>query len=87
MVVTLAFLALMLAAFTVYGARSAATGEAGDPVPTRIVTVHEGDTLWGIAGEVAGPGDVRGMVHRIQELNALPGSAVYVGQEIAVPVG
>jgi hypothetical protein len=85
-VVTLLFLAVLLAAFTAFGARSAATGEAGDPVPTRTVTVGEGDTLWEIAGSVAGPGEVRSMVHRIQELNALSGSALDVGQEIAVPV-
>lgn len=85
-VVTLLFLGVLLAAFTAFGARSAATGEAGEPVPTQMVMVGEGDTLWEIAGTVAEPGEVRSMVHRIQELNALSGSAVYVGQEIAVPV-
>jgi LysM repeat protein len=84
-VLTLLFLGLVLAAFTVFGATSAATGEAGEPVPTRTVVVDEGDTLWGIASAVAEPGGTREMVHRIQELNALPGSGVYVGQRIAVP--
>jgi uncharacterized protein (DUF2236 family) len=36
-----------------------------------------------IASEVAEPGQVRDMVHRIQELNALAGSSLQVGQEIA----
>jgi len=80
-------LALVLAALTVFGSHSAATGEAGTPVPTRTVEVDEGDTLWGIASEVAEPGEVREMVHQIQELNALTGSGLAVGQEIAVPVG
>jgi hypothetical protein len=79
-------LALVLAALTVFGSHSAATGEAGSPVPTRTVEVGEGDTLWGIASEVAEPGEVREMVHQIEELNALSGSALAVGQEIAVPV-
>ena len=82
-----AFVVLVLAALTVFGARSAATGEAGDPVQTRTVEIGEGDTLWGIASTVAEPGEVREMIHQIEELNALSGSGVVVGQEIAVPVG
>ncbi len=70
----------------VFGATSAATGEKGEPVPTRTVVITQGDTLWGIASEVAAPGEVRAMVHRIQELNALAGSGVVIGQELAVPV-
>lgn len=86
-VAVLLFLGLLLAVLTVYGSHSAATGEAGTPVPTRTVEVGEGDTLWGIASDVAEPGQVRDMVHQIQELNALSGSSLQVGQEIAVPVG
>jgi LysM repeat protein len=82
----LVLLGLLLAVLTVYGSHSAATGEAGTPVPTRTVEVGQGDTLWAIASETAAPGHVREMVHQIQELNALPSSALQVGQEIAVPV-
>ena len=85
-VAVLLFLGLLLAVLTVYGSHSAATGEAGAPVPTRTIEVGEGDTLWGIASEAAEPGQVRDMVHRIQELNALSSSGLRVGQEIAVPV-
>ena len=86
-VAVLLLLGLLLAVLTVYGSHSAATGEPGTPVPTRTVEVGEGDTLWGIASDVAEPGQVRDMVHQIQELNALSGSSLQVGQEIAVPVG
>ena len=85
-VVIFLFLGLLLAALTAFGTTSAATGEAGEPVPTRTVMVDQGDTLWMIAAEVAAPGEVREMVHRIEELNALAGSGLYVGQRIAVPV-
>ena len=85
-VAVLLLLGVLMAVLTVYGSHSAATGEAGVPVPTRTVEVGEGDTLWGIAADVAAPGETREMVHRIQELNALPSSGVHVGQEIAVPV-
>ena len=80
------FLGLLLAALTVSGPHSAATGEAGAPVPTRTVEVGAGRHPVGIASEVAAPGQVREMVHQIQELNALSGAGLPVGQEIAVPV-
>jgi len=82
----LLFLGVLLTVLTVFGSHSAATGEAGRPVPTRTVVVGSGDTLWDIASEVAAPGEVRAMVHQIEELNALTGPGVSVGQEIAVPL-
>jgi peptidoglycan/LPS O-acetylase OafA/YrhL len=87
LVVVLAVLALALAVLTAFGPHSAATGEVGVPVQTRTVEVGAGDTLWGIASRVAAPGEVRDMVQRIEELNAMSGPGVTVGQEIAVPVG
>lgn len=85
--VVLLLTGMVLVMLAVFGQHSAATGEAGTPLRTRTIEVRPGDTLWGIASEVAGPGQVRTMVHRIEELNALDGPAVSVGQEIAVPVG
>ena len=81
------FLVAAFVVLTVMGGQSAATGESGVPVETRTVMVGEGDTLWGIASEVAEPGEVREMIHRIQELNALPSASLSRGQELAVPVG
>ncbi len=87
LVAVVLFLAVLLAVLTVYGSHSAATDQPGTPVPTRTVEVGAGDTLWGIASDAAAPGQVRAMVHQIQELNALSGSTLQVGQEIAVPRG
>ena len=86
LVVTLLLLGLILGAFVALGGQSVATGEAGAPVPTRTVVVGEGDTLWAIASEVAEDGDIREVVHEIEQLNSLPGPVLEVGQEIAVPV-
>ena len=86
LVVTLVFLGAVLLAAVAFGARSAATGDAGSPVPTRMVQVGPGDTLWDIASQIAGPGQVREKVLQIEELNALPGPALRVGQRLAVPV-
>jgi LysM domain-containing protein len=50
------------------------------------VVVEQGDTVWSIAGEVAGPGqDVRAVVDAIQQLNDLEGSALVVGQVLLLP--
>lgn len=85
LVVTLFFLALAMAALTLFSGYSVATHSAGDAVPTRTVEVQEGDTLWAIADQIAGPGEIREVVHEIQELNSLPGVALVEGQLIAIP--
>ncbi len=85
--VLVAMVTLVFVVLTVFGSHSAATGELSTPVQTRTVVVAPGDTLWGIASEVAAPGQVRDMVHQIEELNAMSGPGVTVGQQIAVPVG
>ncbi|SDX52177.1 LysM domain-containing protein [Geodermatophilus africanus] len=52
----------------------------------RSVVVEPGDTVWSIAGEVAGPGqDVRTVVDAIEELNDLEGSVVVPGQVLELP--
>ena len=85
--VVLLLIGLLMVTLTVFGSHSAATGERGTPVPTRTVEVGRGDTLWTIASSVARPGHVRETIHQIEELNALTGPGLTVGQEIAVPVG
>ncbi|MGY1671747.1 LysM peptidoglycan-binding domain-containing protein [Geodermatophilus sp. SYSU D00710] len=50
------------------------------------VVVQPGDTVWSIAGEVAGPEqDVRVVVDAIEELNDLEDSAVVAGQVLRLP--
>jgi Tfp pilus assembly protein FimV len=85
--VVLLFLGLLMVTLTVFGSHSAATSDRGTPVHTRTVEVDRGDTLWTIASSVAKPGHVRETIHQIEELNALTGPGLTVGQEIAVPVG
>ena len=49
------------------------------------VVVHPGDTLWSIARSVAGDGDVRTVVARIEEVNGLHGAALRPGQVLRLP--
>lgn len=86
-VAVLAFLALALGVMLAMSGWATATLEGGAPEPVRVIEVHPGDTLYGIAGDLAEPGQVRAMVHRIQELNSLPGSTISEGQTLAVPAG
>jgi len=72
---------------TLGGFSAVATRDAGTPPPVRVVTVHAGDTLYGIAADVAAPGHIRDTVHQIQELNSLSSSSLSEGQKLAVPLG
>ena len=80
-----AFLLAALVAMVLSGGFAAAGRAAGTPEPVRVVQVQPGDTLFGIAGELARPGHVRDMVHRIQQLNSMSGSSLQVGDSLAVP--
>ncbi|WP_157944136.1 LysM peptidoglycan-binding domain-containing protein [Blastococcus atacamensis] len=52
---------------------------------TSSVVVERGDTLWGIAGSVAGDEDIREVVARIVELNGLDGGRIAPGQVLQLP--
>jgi LysM repeat protein len=84
-VLLLLILAVLMGAVLALGGYSAASGSRGPAQPTRTVVVEEGDTLWGIAASIAGPGEIREVVHELEELNALPGPELVEGQRIAVP--
>ena len=86
-VLLLLLLTVVMSAVVALGGYSAATDRRGAAVDTRTVVVQEGDTLWGIAARLAGPGEVREVVHELQELNALPTPELVEGQRIAVPAG
>ena len=86
LVVFLTSLLVVLAAAFVLAGGAVGTGEAGQPEPTEIVQVAPGDTLWGIASEIATDGDVRSMMREIERLNALESAGLAAGQKLRVPV-
>ena len=74
----------VVASLASVGARASAGSER--PVASRVVTVHRGDTVWGIASRIAGPSaDPRPMVQRLIEANHLQGGLIAVGQRLVVP--
>jgi nucleoid-associated protein YgaU len=84
-------LALALGCAVALGSLAAPLVGGGDRSGLRLagersVVVESGDTVWSIAGEVAGPGqDVRTVVDAIEELNDLQGSVVVPGQVLELP--
>lgn len=50
-----------------------------------VVVVQAGDTLWGIAKEIAPNTDRRAVVHQIRQLNDLGTRSLQAGQSIVVP--
>ena len=62
------------------------TDSPGEQIPTEIVQVSPGQTLWGIASEVASDGDVRSVMTQIERLNALETTGLQAGQKLRVPV-
>ena len=69
------------------GGWATATLEGGTSEPVRVIEVAPGETLYDIAADLAAPGEIREMVHRIQQLNSLPGAQISEGQQLAVPRG
>jgi len=64
-------------------AGGAVGGAAGEPV---AVVVGSGDTLWGIAQEIAPDRDPRSVVQQIRSLNDLGTRSIVPGQSILVPI-
>lgn len=77
-----------LVALAVFGANSAVADgaeQSGASQSFDYVTVQAGETLWGLAEEIAPSADPRDVIADIVSLNQLPSSEVQPGQRLAVP--
>ena len=81
--VVLSLMVLLGAGFSMRAGAGAALNDA----PTSYVTlvVAPGESLWSIASDAAGRGDVRAMVDEIISANSLSGPDVAAGQVLRVP--
>lgn len=86
LVVFVTSLLLVLAVAFALAGGAVGTDSAGEQIPTEIVQVAPGDTLWGIASEIASDGDVRSVMTQIERLNALESTGLQAGQKLRVPV-
>lgn len=76
-------LALGIALGVLNGGGATATDET--VAPLEFVTVQPGETLWGLASEIAPASDPRDVIADLVEFNRLPSSAVPAGIQLAVP--
>lgn len=82
---TVAVVVVLLLANALAADGTVPDGASGGAVEHLVVT---GDTLWEIAAIYTPAGeDVRHTVLDIQRANGLPGSLIYPGQVLTVPVG
>jgi LysM repeat protein len=82
---TFVFVALVVSAIVV-GSKASADGPEV-PMPSDTHTVASGETLWGIASTLTGPGEsTRSVVNEILELNEMDSATIYAGDQILVPV-
>jgi hypothetical protein len=83
--VVLAMLALLAGAALAMARRA----DAADGRAAQVVVAHHvvlpGETLWGIATELAPAADPRDTIASIVEFNALPSSELHAGQSLAIP--
>lgn len=86
LVVFVTSLLLVLAVAFALAGGAVGTDSAGEQIPTEIVQVAPGDTLWGIASEIATEGEVRSVMTQIERLNALESASLQAGQKLRVPV-
>jgi LysM domain-containing protein len=88
-VLALLCLALVVAALAVLKAPATASSPrdaTGGPVAERV-TVHPGETLWGIASRVRPNADPRATIARIKDMNGLTSSTLPAGRVLLVPAG
>jgi LysM repeat protein len=91
LVVLLALVALLFAAFSIGRAGTQAATVQGASSPRAVApavvqtTVQPGETLWQLAHRVAPGTDPREVVRRIRSLNHLRGSGLQAGQQLLLP--
>jgi hypothetical protein len=75
----------LLVGFSLGNALSFTAGSISSPAASHSIVVQPGQTLWGIATQVAPHADPRATIQQIIVLNHLPSTGVQVGETLAVP--
>lgn len=85
LLVALALPVALFGAFGVLQVGGAVAGSEQADVQFDTVTVQQGDTLWGLAADIAPDHDPRDVVVELQNLNGLD-AAVVPGQVLSIPL-
>jgi LysM domain len=85
LVLLVAAVLCMLLGFSLGDTLSFTAGSISPSPASHSVVVQPGQTLWGIATQVAPHADPRATIQRIIVLNHLPSTGLQVGETLAVP--
>ncbi len=80
---------LVIGAFFLAGSlvnQAQASSDEVQGVAAEEIRVDSGDTLWGVASEVASDQEIRVLIAQIAELNDLDSSELQPGQTLYIPV-
>ncbi len=62
--------------------------QADEPLVLTERIVSQGDTLWGIAASLTGPGeDIRATMSELRDINDMSSSSLRAGQRLLIPAG
>lgn len=75
-----------LALLVAVGPISTATNDDVPQRTTQVVTLHAGDTLWGLAHGLTGGSGTDAMISQIMEMNNLDSALVHPGQKLRIPL-
>jgi hypothetical protein len=75
----------VLAAIGFFSGQAASAGSTAVKSHFTYVTIHSGESLWQLAGEIAPNADRREWIAQVVDLNALTSADVTPGQRIALP--
>lgn len=75
----------LLLGFSLGNTLSSTAGSISPPAASHSIVVQPGQTLWGIATQVAPHADPRATIQQIIVLNHLPSTGLQAGETLAVP--
>jgi hypothetical protein len=84
--VVLSLAIVMVATFAFSAGAGSTDSMAATPDSFVTVVVGPGESLWSLAGRMAGDGDVRSLIEEIMIVNSLATPDVQVGQSLRIPL-
>ena len=84
--VVLSLAIVMVATFAFSAGAGSTDSMAASPDSFVSVVVGPGETLWSLAGRMAGDGDVRSLIEEIMIVNSLATPDVQAGQSLRIPL-
>ena len=84
--VILSLAIVMVATFAFSAGAGSADSMAATPDSYVTVVVGPGESLWSLAGRMAGDGDARSLIEEIMAVNSLATPDVQAGQSLRIPL-